>query len=293
MRILPCPTFSAFWKPRFMSMRSSAPVRSTNRCSGSTASTAMGGCALMTSAAAACCCYSCAAARLRPHICPAAQCRRTMVMARFIWLFPSPPTRLRNGKRGFPRRAWRSRAGSNGHAAAKAFISAIPTATCSNWRRRDYGRGTNGIYVRSSLAQRGRDAPQILDRQNLKLVSNTHVLQHTTIPLLRPGNGGKLRPPVDRNDPAAGDAVFRRGEKHDRGRDFGDFRPEIVVGLRHGGAVGGCVHDRGRDRIDQNAVLGDFLGQGCGQRCDGGFARRIGDHAGAASPFERRAARRH
>ena len=38
-----------------MSKSSSAPVRSTSRCSGSTASTAISGCALTTSAAAACC----------------------------------------------------------------------------------------------------------------------------------------------------------------------------------------------------------------------------------------------
>jgi catechol-2,3-dioxygenase len=40
--------------------------------------------------------------------------------------------------------AWEERlakAAPNGRAAAKAFISAIPTAICSNWRRPDCGRG--------------------------------------------------------------------------------------------------------------------------------------------------------
>ena len=61
-----------------------------------------------------------------------------------------------------------------------------------------------------------------------------------------------------------------------------------VIGLRHRLAVGRRVHDRGRHRVDQDAVLGDFLGQRHGQRRDAGLAGRIGRHAGAAAPFQRR-----
>src|ERR1051326_1341017 len=53
----------------------------------------------------------------------------------------SPPTSLRIGKRNWPKPASPSKAAPNGRAAARAFISAIPTAICSNWRRRDCGRG--------------------------------------------------------------------------------------------------------------------------------------------------------
>ena len=48
------------------------------------------------------------------------------------------------------------------------------------------------------------------------------------------------------------------------------------------------VHDRGRHRIDQNAVLGDFLRQRHGERGDARLGDRVGRHAGAAAPFQRR-----
>ena len=92
---------------------------------------------------------------------------------------------------------------------------------------------------------------------------------------------------------AAGDAVVRRGQKHDRRRDLLDLRPGVEIGLRHRRAVGRRVHDRGRDRVDQDAVLGHFLGQRHGQRGDAGLGDRVGRHAGAAAPFQRRAAPRH
>src|ERR1700734_1641171 len=96
---------------------------------------------------------------------------------------------------------------------------------------------------------------------------------------------------VHRHDGAAGDAVLRRDEEHDRRRDFFDLRPQRVIGLGHGSPIGRRVHDRGRHGVDQNAVLGDFLSQRSSQRRDRGLARRIGHHAGAAAPFEAGAGR--
>ena len=64
-----------------------------------------------------------------------------------------------------------------------------------------------------------------------------------------------------------------------------------VIGFRHGLTIGRRVHDRGRHRVDQNAVLGDFFGERRGQGCDRRLARGIGDHSGAAAPFQAGAGR--
>src|SRR5580704_9938127 len=95
-----------------------------------------------------------------------------------------------------------------------------------------------------------------------------------------------LRSSVHRHDSAAGDAVLRRDKEHNRRRDLFDLRPQRVIGFGHGLPIGRRVHDRGRDRVDQDAVLGDFLGERRGQRRDRGLARSIGHHAGAAAPFQ-------
>ena len=47
---------------------------------------------------------------------------------------------LRPGRRGSRKPTSPSKAAPNGRAAARAFISAIPTVISSNWRRQDYGR---------------------------------------------------------------------------------------------------------------------------------------------------------
>ena len=92
---------------------------------------------------------------------------------------------------------------------------------------------------------------------------------------------------IDRHDRAARDRVLRRGEEQNRRRDFLDLGPGRMVGFRHGGAVRGRVHDRGRDRVDQDAELGHLLGERDRERHDRGLAGRIGGHAGAAARFER------
>jgi len=61
------------------------------------------------------------------------------------------------------------------------------------------------------------------------------------------------RPSIDRHHAAAGDLVVGRSQKQDRGGDLLGLGPGRVVGLRHGGAIGRRVHDRGRDRVDQDA----------------------------------------
>ena len=79
----------------------------------------------------------------------------------------------------------------------------------------------------------------------------------------------------------------------------GDARNKIVAatsstfgqasrfGFRHRLAVGRRVHDRRRDGVHQNAVLGDFLGQRHRERRDSGLGDCIGRHAGAGAPFQR------
>ena len=89
--------------------------------------------------------------------------------------------------------------------------------------------------------------------------------------------------PIHRHDGAARDAVVGRGEKQDRRRHFLDLRPGVEIGFRHRLAIGRRIHDRGRHRIDQNAVFGDFLGQRHGERGDARFGDRIGGHAGAGA----------
>src|SRR5512132_4346303 len=62
----------------------------------------------------------------------------------FTWHSPFPSTRWKRGKRGCApegSRSWRRR---NGSGVGRASISAIPTSTWLSWRRRVYGRTTEG-----------------------------------------------------------------------------------------------------------------------------------------------------
>ena len=107
----------------------------------------------------------------------------------------------------------------------------------------------------------------------------------------RTGSDRRLGLSVHRDDRAAGDAVVGRGQKGNRRRHLLDLRPRRIIGLRHRLAVGRRIHDRGRDRVDQNAVLRDLLGQRHRERGDAGLGHRVGGHAGAAAPFQRRSCR--
>ena len=60
---------------------------------------------------------------------PEARSRHTTAMDGFIWRSPSPPPRSTLGENACNRTAYQSKARWSGRAAARASISAIPTAT--------------------------------------------------------------------------------------------------------------------------------------------------------------------
>ena len=64
---------------------------------------------------------------------------------------------LADGRRALPTPASPSKAAPDGHAAARAFISAIPTGISSNWRRRDCGRGIEKARTPSLRGAKGSD----------------------------------------------------------------------------------------------------------------------------------------
>ena len=174
LRLSPCPTFSAFWKPRFMSMRSSAPVRSTNRCSVSTASIAMRGCAPMTSAAAASC--FCFCARLA---CALTSARRHSAAARRSWpdSYGIFHRRRRACRLGSAPRRGRRRDREPSQMATRRRKHLFPRSRRARARVGDPGI-VAGVLVGRRIpdkAQRVSDAPQIRDRQNLKRVSRSRV----------------------------------------------------------------------------------------------------------------------
>jgi hypothetical protein len=86
---------------------------------------------------------------------------------------------------------------------------------------------------------------------------------------------------------------FRKPEQShhgcDRRRYLFDLRPRVKIRFRHCFAIGRRIHDRRRDRIDQNAVLGDLLGKRHGQGGDASFRCRVGGHARTGPPFQCRA----
>src|SRR5262249_60270483 len=86
--------------------------------------------------------------------------------------------------------------------------------------------------------------------------------------------------------------VPRQRQKNNRRRPPPALGPGGKTRLGHGLPVGRRVHDRRRDGIHQDALLGHFFGERHGERRHSRLARRVGGHAGAAAPFERRA-RRH
>jgi hypothetical protein len=74
---------------------------------------------------------------------PEARSRRTTAMDAFIWRSQSPPPRSMLGEVACNRTPYQSRARWSGRAAARAFISAIPTVTLWSLPRLDCGRSTD------------------------------------------------------------------------------------------------------------------------------------------------------
>jgi hypothetical protein len=93
--------------------------------------------------------------------------------------------------------------------------------------------------------------------------------------------------PQDQTDGTAGHRILGRGKKQNRRRDVLHLGPRGVIGLRHRLAVGRGVHDRGRDRIDQDAILGDFLAERLRERRDPGLRRGVGGHVRALARLKR------
>src|SRR5262249_16607598 len=184
---------------------------------------------------AACCCCFYAATRCKPCIFLAAPFRRMTDMVRCMWLFQLPCRNGKLGKAASTRPASRSKAAPIGRAAATAFISAIRTAICSNWPHRACGQDTETALLHFRSFPRNRETSGA-------------------------DEGSLVGLAVDRNNRPAGDEIFRGSEKRDRRRHLFDPRPKPIIGFWHGLPIGWRVHDRRRYRIDQDAVLGDFLG---------------------------------
>jgi hypothetical protein len=77
-----------------------------------------------------------------------------------------------------------------------------------------------------------------------------------------------------------------RRQKEDGSRYVLDLGPTRGVRVRHGLSIGWRIHRGRRDRIDQNAQLGDLLGERDRQCSHSGFARGVGAHAGTRAPLQ-------